>query len=128
MREASFALALTTTSSEGREAILCVQNAVAHIAVLLNSEDAQTCRHATLSIGNLAMDPVGRRAMMTVFSVIEDLTKLVGTSNLDCARGAALALGNLVVEEDARGRFLQIPMSVRTLAERLKSVDHLIVR
>jgi len=128
VREASFALALTSTSPEGRGAMLDMPQAVPHLETLLQSSDVYARRHSALALGNLAMEPKGRRALMAVFHVIEDLTNLLTEDDLDCARSVALALGNAIVEVDARDLFLQIPMSVRVLSEQLKAADRLLVR
>jgi len=63
-----------------------------------------------------------------VFSLVQDLTTLLRDTDTDCTRSAALAIGNLIVEDDARMRFLQVPMSVRSLSESLRSADRFLVR
>jgi len=128
VRESSFALALTSMSPEGRQAILDIHQAVPHLATLLDSPDIYSRRHGATALGNLAMDTSGRRTILETFSVVEKFVELLGSSDLDCCRSASLALGNLVIEDEARLRFLSCASSVKSLADQLKSADRFLVR
>ncbi|KAJ1469417.1 hypothetical protein T484DRAFT_1851876 [Baffinella frigidus] len=81
VRESSFALALTSMSPEGRQAILDIHQAVPHLATLLDSPDIYSAavphlatlldspdiysrRHGATALGNLAMDTSGRRTIL----------------------------------------------------------------
>jgi len=128
VREASFALSLTSMSADGRKAILSMPQAIAHLETLLSSGDLASRRNGAMALGNLAMESSGRKGMLEVFTIVQDLTQLLSTDDLDCRRSSCLALGNLVIEEEARDHFLGVAMSVRGLSEQLKSRDRFLVR
>jgi len=128
VREASFALALTSLSPPGRKAILAMPQAIGHLETLLGTVDKMTKRHGALSLGNLAMEHEGRQGILGVFEVIPDLTRMLTDPDLDVRRSAALAIGNVVIEDTARSQFLKIPQSVKVLSEQLKSPDRYLVR
>jgi len=128
VREASFALALTSLSPPGRKAILAMPQAIAHLETLLASVDKLTKRHGALALGNLAMEQEGRKNILGVFEVIPDLVRIFSDSDLDCRRSASLAIGNVVIEDQARDQFLKIPQAVKVLSEQLKSPDRYLVR
>ena len=45
--------------------------ACAHIEVLFSCKDVLAVRHATVTIGNIAMDPLGRKELLKIFTIIQ---------------------------------------------------------